>query len=90
MPEHAHEPLPRESFFLAKRATDVRQHDKLVWAPALPETAAPDFPPGALSAECEVHDTRDLTMEALVELQPSRDAEEPSAGRPGAGRRPRL
>ena len=87
--DDADQPLPRLPFLFAQRLAQVREHEQLVRAAALPELAAPDLPAADAAGERRVDDARRLAVEAVVEAellgvpaeQPLRRlAEQPRAG----------
>ena len=64
MAQHADEPLPRHSLFLAKHLAQVGKRHELMRSPILPEWTPADLPPTQPAGERHVHDARGLAGEA--------------------------
>ena len=89
MTNHANQPLPGLTLFLAQRLAQIRQHQQLVRPPALPELTAPDLPAADAAREGGVDDARCVAGQTVAEIeflgvppeQPFRRlAEQPRAG----------
>ena len=51
MAEHTQQALPGKAFFLAQTATEVGDHEQIVWPTVLAKTRAPDFPAPAAAGK---------------------------------------
>ena len=81
MSDDADQPLPGLALFFPQRLAQVRQHEQLVRATALPEQAAADFPPADAAGKHGVDDARGLAGEAFREIEVAGSSTEQPFGR---------
>ena len=89
MADDANEPLPGLTLLFAQRLAQVGEHEQLVRETALPERAAPDFPPADAAGKGGVDHARRLTGQAILQADLVRPTAEQALGalaeEPGAG-----